>query len=58
MTTIPNEISEDFLRRLENNDDFDAHVLSLLRAAIAEGKPLKAESYISIFQAPTVDEIK
>jgi hypothetical protein len=58
MATLYQQIGEKFLAELKKSKDVGAKKLEALRPLFAEGKKLKADDLVKIFNSAEEDEVK
>jgi hypothetical protein len=58
MATLQQQITELFLKSLEDSKRVDAEKIEQLRTLLAEGKKLKADEVVKILSLPSGGELK
>jgi hypothetical protein len=58
MTTLYQQIADQFLAKLAASKDIDAGKIEQLRALLADSKKLKADELVKIFSQSDAGEIK
>jgi hypothetical protein len=58
MSTLPKQIAEKFLAKLEESKSLDAEKIGQLRALLSGDKKLKSDDFVKIFSAPAGGDIK
>jgi hypothetical protein len=55
MTTLQQQIAENFLKKLAGHKDIDAGKIDQLRLLLQQDKKPKADDFVKIFKVPTGD---
>lgn len=58
MSTLPKQIADKFLAKLEESKSLDAEKIDQLRALLNGGKKLNSEDFVKIFSAPAGGDLK